>query len=373
MAAALVVALFAAGLAAPSEATGADGDELIREGVALRRQSNDAEALKKFQQAFEANRSPRALAQMGLAEQALGRWVSAYEHLAEALQAKSDAWIAKNRGTIDTALSAVGDHVGQIEILGGAPGAEVRIDGVRRGALPLKGPLTMTTGSVTIDVSAPGFVPVQRTAVVHARQISRESFEPLAPVSERAPVSSTRSDGGPATAAAVNMKKELAPLPPPASTGATPQAAGDGNTRPIGAGPPDTSGGAPSPIRGAAKWMGWGLGAASAGLGLFGYLKQNSAADDFGKGCVLDATGMVQPLPTSTKSTQGCRDLQSSVDSNFRLEVIGLVGAAVFAAAGFALWLTEPGQGADGHSTAVACFPEPTAGGGMAVGCSLRL
>jgi hypothetical protein len=105
---------------------------------------------------------------------------------------------------------------------------------------------------------------------------------------------------------------------------------------------------------------------------MFGYLKQNGAADDFAKGCTIDATGTVQPLAASSTSSQGCRDLQGSVDSHFRLEVIGFVGAAVFVAAGFAMWLTESSP-SEGHSTAVACFPGPTGGRGMAVGCSFRL
>lgn len=366
---ALVVAL-----ATTSTAVGADADELIREGVALRRQKNDVEALKKFQQAFEASNSPRALAQMGLAEQALGRWVAAYEHLDQALQAKNDTWIVKNRATIKAALDGVGDHVGQIEILSAASGAEVRIDGVRRGTVPLKGPLTMTIGTVTIDLSAPGFIPVQRMTVVRARQTSRESFDALAPLSDRGNgARSNAGDGvGSEAATIVTTKRERASVTPPASDGATPRATGDGTTPPASSPSGEGAGDEPSAIRGAAKWVGWGLGAASAGLGVFGYVKQNGAADDFGKGCFLDPSGNAQPLASSSTSAQGCRSLKSDVDSNFRLEVIGFVGAAVFVAAGFALWLTEPTPG-DRHSAALACFPHPTVGGGVEVGCTFRL
>ena len=343
------------GLTMTSSAIGADADELIREGVALRRQRNDSAALEKFQQAFEADHSPRALAQMGLAEQALGRWVPAYDHLNQALQAKNDAWIAKNRATIHVALGQVAEHVGQIEILGATAGAEVRINGVRQGTLPLKGPLTMTTGTVTIDLSAPGFVPVQRTAVVRGGQTSRESFDALAPVPETV----------------ATPKPDLA-APPPAPDGTTAPATSGENAQPAASASQDAGGGGPSPIRGAAKWVVWGLGAASTGLGVFGYVEQNHAADDFGKGCAVDPMGNPYPLATSTTSLEGCRGLKSDVDSNYRLEVIGFVGAAVFVAAGFALWLTEPSPG-EGHSAAVACFPAPTGGGGMEVGCSFRL
>jgi hypothetical protein len=370
---ALALALIAGLASAPVLAT--DAAELIKEGVALRRQGNDTEALKKFQQAFETDKSPRVLAQIGLAEQALGRWISAHEHLNEALAAKSDGWIAKNRATINDALSVVGDHVGRIEILGGAPGAEVRIDGVPRGTLPLRGPLTLTTGTVTIDLSAPGFVPVQRTAVVRARQTSRESFDPLAPVSERPSggAAAGRGGGGPTATVTSVTKREVAALPSSEpTTGAGGVARGDDTTPANGPDTSDSGGGGASPLRGSAKWVAWGLGVASAGLGVFGYVQQNKAADDFGKGCGVDPMGNIQPLPTSMTSIQRCHDLKGDVDSNFRLEIIGFVGAAVFVGAGFALWLTEP-SASDGGTAAVACFPGLTAGNGVAMGCSFRL
>jgi hypothetical protein len=306
-----------------------------------------------------------------LAEQALGRWVAAYEHLNEALEAKNDGWIAKNRSTINDALGEVGDHVGRLEILGGVPGAEVRIDGVPRGTLPLRGPLNLTTGNVTIDLSATGFVPVHRTAVVRPRQTTRETFDPLARVSERASGGPTasRGDSTASTAASVT-KRDVASLPSsePAGGGI---ATADGDTAARASDSADGGGGGPSPLRGAAKWVAWGLGTASAGLGVFGYLQQNQAADDFAKGCGVDPMGSVQPLPGSTASVERCRGLKGDVDSNFRLEVIGFVGAAVFIGAGFALWLTEP-SASDGGTPAVACFPGLMAGNKVAMGCSLR-
>src|SRR5262245_3460612 len=86
-----VVAVVSGSAFAASEA------DLLGEGVELRRRGKDAEALEKFQQAHQISGSPRAKAQMGFAEQALGRWVPAYEHLQASLQATADPWIGKNR------------------------------------------------------------------------------------------------------------------------------------------------------------------------------------------------------------------------------------------------------------------------------------
>jgi hypothetical protein len=56
-----------AGGAEPAE------DALIRQGIELRRRQEDAAAFPLFKRAYELRRSPRAAAQMGLDELALGR------------------------------------------------------------------------------------------------------------------------------------------------------------------------------------------------------------------------------------------------------------------------------------------------------------
>ena len=222
------------------------------------------------------------IAQIGLAEQALGRWVPAFEHLTEALEAKKDPWIAKNRSTIAQALAAVAERVGRVEILGGSAGAEVRIDGVARGTLPLQGPLILTTGTITIDLSAPGFVAVQRSAVVRPNQTSRESFDALAPIPERG----AQAQSGPMATPAGTLAGD------PGGTGAgAPQIAT--TPQPERPAPRRTAARATARlrIRGAAKWVAWGLGAGAAGLGLFGLIQQNRAADDFDGGCGVEPRG----------------------------------------------------------------------------------
>ncbi|MBK8695071.1 MAG: hypothetical protein IPN17_23025 [Deltaproteobacteria bacterium] len=69
----------------------------MRAGVELRRAHRDEEALAHFTRAYGQTRSPVAQAQMGLAEQALGRWVEAEEHVRRSLEAATDPWILRNR------------------------------------------------------------------------------------------------------------------------------------------------------------------------------------------------------------------------------------------------------------------------------------
>jgi hypothetical protein len=65
----VVAALLAGGAPAHAE----DADELIHKGIELRKQGQDLDALEAFRRANALTSTPRALAQMGFAEQALGR------------------------------------------------------------------------------------------------------------------------------------------------------------------------------------------------------------------------------------------------------------------------------------------------------------
>src|SRR5678809_660048 len=80
-------------------------DAIINRGVQLRREGRDREALATFREAEKIERTPRVIAQIGLAEQSLGLWLAASTHEQEALTHADDAWIRKNRATIEKALA----------------------------------------------------------------------------------------------------------------------------------------------------------------------------------------------------------------------------------------------------------------------------
>lgn len=151
-----------------------DADAMIAEGVSLRGEGRDAEALERFERAHEHTPTPRALAQIALAEQALGRWVDAHDHLLEALGQTSDPWIAAHRDALDGALARIREHVGHLEVVEGVEGAEVRINGEAVGVLPLASPLTVPVGTVVLEVRAPGHVAFQRSIQVRAGGRARE-------------------------------------------------------------------------------------------------------------------------------------------------------------------------------------------------------
>jgi hypothetical protein len=339
IAATLATALFVTA----GRATAADASDLIKEGIALRRQGDDAGGLEKFQQAYEAQRTPRTLAQIALAEQALGRWAAAHDHLVAALDARSDPWISRNQATLTRALDAIQPHVGRLEILAAPVGADVRLNGVSCGSLPLPGALTVATGSVMIEIAAPGFHPAQRGTIVRAGQITRESFDPLTPVAQ-------------STADATPPSPRFATEPSRAGAAATEVSGGTGEGQHDAARPPQDSN-EPSRLRLSAKWIAGGVGVAALVGGTIAYVLHTSSASEFRRDCALDAHGIpVSTKPTVSQST--CSDRRDQYDSEYRWSIIGFAAGAAFAAAGVVLWLTEPENSqADPTRTAFTCMP----------------
>jgi len=160
--------------ASPAAAQLARDETWMRAGVELRRAHRDEEALAHFTRAYGQTRSPVAQAQMGLAEQALGRWVEAEEHVRRSLEAATDPWILRNREALRGALSVIEQHLGRIWIDGGIAGAEVIVDDRSVTTLPMAAPVRVVAGTLTLQVRAPGYESVFRPVTVAAGGEARE-------------------------------------------------------------------------------------------------------------------------------------------------------------------------------------------------------
>jgi tetratricopeptide (TPR) repeat protein len=153
-------------LLAPSGTYAQRRADLVEQGIALREQGRDAEALALFEQAYAQAPSPRTLAQIALAEQALERLVEAEAHLAEALGAEGDAFVRRNRALLEQALTEIRRGIGDLAVVGNVEGAEVVIGDDALGVLPLDAPLRVVAGSVALTVRAPGYVPFETVVTV---------------------------------------------------------------------------------------------------------------------------------------------------------------------------------------------------------------
>lgn len=191
-----VIVFVAAGLVAPPLVRAADDAEAhIKKGLELRKLGRDQAALPEFEQAYKTHKTPRSAAQLGLCEQALGRWTEASDHLTEALEAKSDPWVQKNFDVLESSLATVKSHVATIEVLGEPPGASVLVSGRDVGRIPLAGPIAVNAGTVDVLVRAEGYEDVLRSLVVTAGQYQRVF---------------------------VTLEAKAKPLPPPSAAGENP-------------------------------------------------------------------------------------------------------------------------------------------------------
>jgi tetratricopeptide (TPR) repeat protein len=152
-----------------------NADDLISRGVELRRQDRNAEALGLFNRALALQPTPRARAQVALAEMALGQWVQAEKDLKTALESKSDAWISAWQRPLEEALETSRQHIGTVEISGEPVGATVEIDGTVAGPIP--GRYRAPIGQVIITVSSTGYLPTSRSVGVRADRTSAETIQ----------------------------------------------------------------------------------------------------------------------------------------------------------------------------------------------------
>lgn len=185
----LAVTLLSLTAATGARAQEADAEAITRHGLELRREHRDLEALEEFRRAHALQPTPRAMAQIAFAEQALGRWVDAEADLDKAMQAKDDPWIKRNAAVLGMGLTSIQAHLGWLDVATDAPNAELWVNGVRAGALPLRAPLRVEAGSLTIEVRATGYAPAQRSSSVEPGGRARElvPMVPLEPASVAPP------------------------------------------------------------------------------------------------------------------------------------------------------------------------------------------
>lgn len=299
---AVAAVLSAAALASPARADSrdeAEAEAAIKRGVELRRHAKDQEALEEFRKAYAAVKSARALAQIGLAEQALGRWVDAENDLGEAMSSKSDPWIRKNQATLNGAADVIRKHLGSLDVIGPA-GAELFVDGHTAGKLPLAKPARVPIGSLTVEVKKEGFFAATRPVSIAAGELTRESV-----------------DLQPLPAAPPKVVVDVPPKPPAISGGQGDEA---------GAGvkhPPDV----PAPSGGSARTLAWvfaGGAVVGVGVGVAELLIMQSKSSDI-------TSKMCQVLADGTVSSSECATLLTSRDQARVGTIIGFSAAGALA------------------------------------------
>lgn len=193
-------------VAAEARAQTSEPELLVKQGLELRREHRDGEALDTFRRAYAAAPTPRVRVQIAFAEQALGRWVDAEADLQKALASADDAWIQRNLPLLERGRASIAEHLGWVEVAADVNPTQLVINGVDRGLQPMPARVRVEAGSVIVEVRASGYVPVRRPTSVEAGGTAHESIHlvPLTPPSLE-----------PAPSAAPSPQSASASLEPP--------------------------------------------------------------------------------------------------------------------------------------------------------------
>ena len=327
-------------VARESHAQNTQADTLVAQGVSLRQAGNDDEALAVFRRAYELQHAPRILAQIALAEQALGHWVDADAHLHEAIAVTTDPWISRNTSALQNALDVIGRHLGSLDVRSNVAGAELWINDERAGTLPLRTPIRVPSGSANVEVRAQGHRTVRRVVEVSPGILSRETVNLTASASARA-------EPGEPAATPTNATTT--------TTTSTPAA-----TTPGGTGPSDTGTSAGAPVGPIALIA---LGAISFGAAGAFYALRGSAIGN----CMVMGDNLVCPTQADAMRAQMGGTWTALTNTFMIVGGVSLVAGAI--------WLLVRGGGASSTRGSLAQPPRatldvmPTAGG-MYVGLS---
>jgi tetratricopeptide (TPR) repeat protein len=327
-------------LAATATEEEQQAEALIREGVQLRGQDQTARALPLFEKAYQLARTPRTAGQLGLCELELGFFAEAELYLSEALATPNHPWIAKNRTTLKRQLEAARANVGELSLTVSPSTAEVLLDKKPAGKVGLGVPVHLRKGPVELEITAPGYRPVQQIVTIVAGKRTEHSYAlvplppaPTAPVADSAP---------PVT---------LATSQPTTSTGEPGQA---------------------DPRR-IAAWVTGGAALVALTLGTIEALSAASKSDDFNNHTSV-VGGTALPDCTTVSLSPQCKPLKDAYDRALTLSVVGFATAGALAVASSVLFvLSSSGHVGNGERADVtpgfACVPDL---GVRGLGCSLR-
>lgn len=332
----------------------AEVEARIRQGLELRRQGHDEQAFQVFESVWSTSRSPRARAQMALAAQALGRWADADRFMREALAATGDAWVVERRAVLERSLGEIDARLGLLEVRCNVEGAQLSVDGAERGVIPLREALRLPAGTVTLQVSAPGYVEVIRQTALTAGGTTREQInlvalpraaEPVGPVGP-----SVGTLVGPSVGPSVGPGQGRAPrdgvgpiVPPPQEPART------------------------GSLQRSLAWITGGVAVAGLVTGAIALPMQRAEGDAFN---ALNEDNDRTNDCARGSTVQACVDRESRASTLAAVATTGFVVAGVAAVVSGVLFATLPARREPAHTVFRGCAVSPGRDS-VAVGCEI--
>jgi len=292
-----------------------DVDGQIHRANAARREGRDQAAVDLLRPLLACGENPRLQATLGLAELSAALWVQGFQHISAAVGAEGDSWVRHHRATLRSALEQARPHLGYLEVTSNVPRAELRIGGERAATLPMSGPMRVTSGALTYELSADGYVTELRRVDVSGNDVLTREHVLLTPrrveVVVAAPVAAAATPVA-NVAAVANVPVVGATSPPPVV--------------------PPTSGG----WMRTGGWVGLASSAALLGAGVGFYMVSSSAVDRWNDDSQCFYGGLTR--------SERCGDARDTALTFYPLALTGLIAGGALAVGSVALFIAAPSR-----------------------------
>jgi len=194
----------AASTSTASPAATAEARERFQRGVALYREGSFDAALAEFKRAYEIAPNYRILYNLAQVQVERHDSVAALALFGQYLQQGGNEIDAERRAQVERDMQSLRGRVADLTIESNVAGAQLTIDGVEAGTLPLAGPLQVNSGVRQITVAKAGYQSASKSVTIAGAQPLKLTLT-LQPSDNRA-----------ATGTAAGAAGKDAPEPPPA-------------------------------------------------------------------------------------------------------------------------------------------------------------
>jgi len=183
-------ALVAAEPAAPTASASATAEarERFQRGVALYREGSYDAALAEFKRAYEIAPNYRILYNLAQVQVERHDSVAALTLFGQYLQQGGSELDPERRAQVERDMQSLRSRVADLTIESNVTGAQLSIDGVDSGTLPLAGPVQVNSGVRQITLSKPGYQSASRSLTIAGAQPLKLALT-LQPLDSRAPAS----------------------------------------------------------------------------------------------------------------------------------------------------------------------------------------
>lgn len=151
---------------APSTSNVDRAREYFKKGVALYKERGFDAALAEFEKAYELAPDYRLLYNLAQVQIERHDYVSALSRFRDYLREGGGQIATERRAEVETELANLAGLVAELSVVADADGAELVIDGVRIGSLPLAQPVLVNAGVRSVLVRKVGYAPASQVVTI---------------------------------------------------------------------------------------------------------------------------------------------------------------------------------------------------------------